>query len=234
MSSRNSLDAFGDWIQPIQRQNLSETAYTVLRDALMRGQLKPGEKLQLRPISRHFNISVTPMREALFRLIAEKALDMETNGTVVVPSLNVSQLIEIRMIRKLLEGAAAEAASNEIKTHEINKMELIHKQIVDCQKALNYNEAVNLNTEFHLLLCRASRLPITYEMVENLWIRCGPILSHLYDGGVPVGLDATPVHPHLLVIRALKKRDGAAARKAICDDIENGGKHLLAYVAQSI
>ena len=40
-----------DWRQPLQRENLSDMAYLAVRDALMRGLLKPGEKLRLRPLS---------------------------------------------------------------------------------------------------------------------------------------------------------------------------------------
>ena len=54
-------DISGDWITPIERENLRDRAYTTIRNALMRGQLKPGERLRLRPLSERFGISLTPM-----------------------------------------------------------------------------------------------------------------------------------------------------------------------------
>lgn len=232
MSSENFERSFGDWIHPVQRQNLSDTAYQALRNALMGGQLAPGQKLHLRPISQRFNISVTPMREALFRLVAEKALDMEANGTVVVSSLTVAQLIEIRQIRKYLEGTSAETAASIITTSEIDKLEEIHNEIAEAQQIQDFDKAINLNTKFHLELCKAAKMPVTYEMVENLFVRCGPILSYLYERGVPSVLSVESTHPHIHVIEALKQRNGVAASREIRNDIEVGGKHLLNYVMQ--
>ena len=71
--------------------------------------------------------------------------------------------------------------------------------------------------------------PIVYDIVEGLWVRCGPILSHLYDAGLP---DWEP-HPHLRVIAALRDGDGEAARDAIREDIERGGHGLLVHVKDS-
>ena len=100
-----------EWIKPIQRQNLSELAYTNLREALMEGRLKPGEDLPLRPISRSFGISATPMREALFRLVAEHALEIDGRGRISVPHLTRATLIEVRKVRGFLEGNAAREAA---------------------------------------------------------------------------------------------------------------------------
>ena len=100
-----------DWAKPIERENLSDRAYTTIRNALMRGQLKPGERLRLRPLSERFGISLTPMREALLRLVFERAMTFDERGTVVVPSLTLAQLQEIRSIRMDLEGKAAASAA---------------------------------------------------------------------------------------------------------------------------
>ena len=100
-----------NWIKPIQRQNLSELAYVNLRDALMQGQMKPGEELPLRPISRSFGISATPMREALLRLVTESALEMDSRGRISVPHLTRAALMEVRKLRGFLEGNAAREAA---------------------------------------------------------------------------------------------------------------------------
>lgn len=215
-----------DWVQPIVKENLSDRAYADLRQALMRGQLRPGALLRLRPMSARFGISATPMREALLRLVSEKALTLDARGTVMVPTLTLDQLLEIRAIRTDLEGRAAAAAARCASRDEIDGLEAIHSQISQCHLSRSFEKAVDLNTEFHLSLCRMGRLPIVYDIVESLWVRCGPILSHLYDAGLP---DWEP-HPHLRVIAALKAGDGEGARDAIREDIERGGQGLLTHV----
>ncbi|MCJ2100130.1 GntR family transcriptional regulator [Methylobacterium longum] len=217
-----------DWVRPIVKESLSERAYRELRVALMRGQLRPDTRLRLRPMSARFGISATPMREALLRLVSEKALALDARGSVVVPRLALDQLLEIRAIRTDLEGRAA-AAAIASPAGEIDALEAIHVQISQCHASRDFAQAVNLNTEFHLSLCRLGRMPILYEIVELLWVRCGPILSHLYDDGVP---DWEP-HPHRRIIDALRRGDSDTARDAVREDIERGGSGLFAHVRPS-
>lgn len=217
-----------DWMRPIAKESLSDRAYGELRAALMRGQLKPGAQLPLRPISARFGISATPMREALTRLVVERALTLDPRGTVTVPTLTRDQLVEIRAIRVDLEGRTAAAAALRATPAEIDGLAELHGRIMEVQKAGEFPHAIDLNTQFHLALCRLGAQPITYELVEGLWVRCGPILSHLYDEGVPA--DWEP-HPHLRIITALRSRDPEAARAAIRVDIENGGQGLLTHVS---
>lgn len=216
----------GDWVRPIVKENLSERAYGDLKNALMHGKLKPGERLRLRPMSARFGISATPMREALLRLVSEKTLTLDIRGTVIVPTLSLSELMEIRAIRMDLEGRAAASAALKASREEIDRLEEIHLEITDCHRQQQFEKAIVLNTEFHLGLCRAGQMPIVYDIVEVLWMRCGPILSHLYDGGLP---DWEP-HPHGLIIRALRDRHEKRAQEAIQEDIIRGGQGLLDHV----
>lgn len=219
----------GDWVQPIVKENLSERAYADLRAALMRGHLRPGERLRLRPMSKRFGISATPMREALLRLVSEKALTLDARNSVVVPRLTLAQLQEIRSIRMDLEARAAAAAALAAAEEEIDALAAIQTEISECQAAGNFQRAVDLNTEFHLTFCRMARLPVLCDIVEGLWVRCGPILSHLYDEGLP---DWEP-HPHIRLIAALRARDPEEARDACREDIERGGRGLLVHVREA-
>jgi DNA-binding GntR family transcriptional regulator len=228
-TDRNPSRESASWYPPIVKENLSERAYLALREALMRGQLLPGERLLLRPTSERFGISVTPMREAFMRLISTNALGLDGRGTVFVPVLTRDELIEIRNIRIDLEGRAAAEAADVATQPDIDALETIHARIAACHQSHAFPEAVEFNTQFHLALCRAARLPILLEIVENLWVRCGPILSHLYDGGVP---DWDP-HPHEIVLQSLRARGAESCRAAIQYDIKNGGKGLLQYVSNA-
>ncbi|MEX1235991.1 MAG: GntR family transcriptional regulator [Roseovarius sp.] len=213
------------WASPITKENLGDRAYFALRAALMGGQLKPGEKLRLRPVSKRFGISATPMREAFLRLVSLDALALDARGTAMVPELTRDQLIEIRNIRLDLEGRAAAAAATCATRAEIDALDKMHAQLSRAFEAGDHAQAIDLNTQFHLHLCRAGRMPILLEIVENLWVRCGPLLSHLYDAGNPFH----DVHPHLSVIEGLRARDPAMTQAAICHDIEHGGQGLLQH-----
>ena len=215
-------DTQQDWNAPLPRENLSDLAYNAVKDALMRGRLKPGEKLLLRPLSRQFQISATPMREALLKLVSKDALSLDTRGTAVVPRLSVAELTEIHAVRSMLEGYAAATAAKHATEQAIADLGAIHERLAAAQTRQDFAAAVHLNTEFHLGLCRIADVPITTDFVETLWMRCGPILSHLYDEGLPFA----DTHPHLMVLDALRKRQPDAAREAIQKDIRKGGQVL--------
>ncbi|UXX82040.1 GntR family transcriptional regulator [Roseovarius pelagicus] len=218
------------WVHPIAKENLGDRAYFALRTALMGGQLKPGEKLHLRPMSKRFGISATPMREAFLRLVSLDALALDARGTVMVPELTLDELIEIRDIRLDLEGRAAANAATSASDSEVDTLEDIHTRLSSAFEGGDHAEAINLNTQFHLTLCRAGKMPIVLEIVENLWVRCGPLLSHLYDRGNPF----RDVHPHLTVIDGLRARDPVMVRTAICHDIRYGGEALLRHAKPNI
>lgn len=224
-----TVDGSSEWLRPIAKQNLSDRAYGDLRAALMRGRLKPGERLRLRPLSARFGISATPMREALLRLVSERALTLDARGTVLVPSLTRPQLLEIRSIRIDLEGRCAARAAEIASPDGVGRLEAINADISECHRTKEFERAVDLNTEFHLEVCGLSALPIAYQIVESLWVRCGPILSHLYDAGLP---DWEP-HPHVRLIAALRARDPKNAYAAIEEDIVRGGQGLLDHVSEA-
>lgn len=218
-----------DWLRPVVRENLSDKVYAELRAALMHGRLEPGEQLPLRQMAESFGVSATPAREAMSRLVVEGALKLDGRGTVTVPYITRTQLLEIRSIRMDLEGRCAEKATATATNAQIDMLEALHEDITEAQRIEDYRRAVDLNTAFHLNLCGIADLPITYGVIEALWVRCGPILSHLYDAGIPDGWDP---HPHTRVIDAMRRRDADACARALRVDIEFGGTGILKWTAQ--
>lgn len=193
----------------------------------MEGRMKPGDELPLRPISKSFGISATPMREALLRLVTEHALEMDGRGRISVPHLTRATLIEVRKIRGFLEGNAARQAALTATPEAVDELEQVHVDLVVAQDAGEFSRAIGLNTKFHLKLCEIAGLPVSYEVVSNLWVRCGPLLSHLYDGGLPPNWDP---HPHVRIVGAIRNKDPDGAYEALNMDIEGGGAGLLAHV----
>ncbi len=229
MAERDEPEFSGTWARKISKENLSETAYHAIRAALMHAQLAPGTKLRLRQMAAQFGVSATPMREALIRLVNEKALQLDARGTAFVPELTLTELREIRGIRLMLEGDCAARAAERAGDPGADELQEIHAGIMAALEAEDFARAVNLNTEFHLCLCRLADQPVTYDIVESLWVRCGPILSRLYDEGVP-GYEGE--HPHLRLIRAIRAGESRAARAEIEADIRGLGAGLDRFATQ--
>lgn len=210
----------------VSKHNLSDLAYQQLRRALMRSELAPGEKLRLRPLSKRLGIGATPIREALIRLVSEKALRLDVRGTAVVPLLELAELREIQAIRIMLEGYAGAQAAKKVKRSELIALRQLQDEMADCHAREDFGRALVLNEKFHFGVIEAARMPVNYQILETLWMRCGPILSHLYDkGNLP-----WKTHPHEVVLSGLESGDGNVVYAAIERDIVEGGQGLVDFL----
>src|SRR5439155_6547292 len=91
--------------------SLRNRVYASLRDALTAGRFTPGQKLSFRFIAGTLGVSLTPVREAIRRLVAEGAFEMLPNRSVRVPLMTLEKVLELCDIRRAVEGLAAEKAA---------------------------------------------------------------------------------------------------------------------------
>jgi DNA-binding GntR family transcriptional regulator len=222
-SSATASGAQAVRFEPISRNSLSQQAYEEIKALLMRGRLKPGERLVSRALAVELRISTTPVREALFRLASEQAVVLDHRNTVTVPQLTRSEYREIRDIRIELEGLGAERAAAVASVEDIDPLIRLQERHIAAQEAGDLAEALAVNEEFHFSVCRISKLPTLVKMVEMLWLKCGPLLNHFYRGPVWGRLE----HPHFRVIDCLREGDGAGAREAMRVDITEGARAIL-------
>ena len=86
-------------VEPLDRQTLGERAYAKLADLLISGRLAPGEKLSLRAAADVLGVSIMPVREAVSRLVADKALEVTPNRAVRVPLMSAAQFRDLTKVR---------------------------------------------------------------------------------------------------------------------------------------
>jgi DNA-binding GntR family transcriptional regulator len=210
----------GTPIKQVSKENLSARIYAQLRGALMDGQFEPGERLTISSLAEQFGTSITPVRETIFRLVSERALEMRAATAVHVPKLDPDRLREIQLIRVELEGAAAERAAKIITPQQLDELTRIHESFL-AAAAVDPAEASVRNRDFHFALLRVAQLPILEGIVENAWVLMGPFLR-LFHVHIPKRDLAADQHLHHVVLEALRRHDAAAASKAIQDDIRWG------------
>jgi DNA-binding GntR family transcriptional regulator len=215
------------WAQPLRKESLGDAAFNTIRVALMEGYLKPGELLHLRPLSVRFGVSVTPMREALLRLMSCNALALDDRGTVMVPVLTKSELLEVWEIRAELESRAVRITADRITDAEIEALVVLNQEIADCIAAKDFAAAVRGNTRFHVAMAKLSGRRVLYELVEDLWVRTGPILWHSFDHKAPRWKPSR----HNEILEALRQRDATAAGTALREEILAGSTSYLHFAA---
>jgi DNA-binding GntR family transcriptional regulator len=141
-----------------------------------------------------------------------------------VPDVGAVDLRHLIIVRTELEGRAArEAAINA----DEPSIAVQHKRLSQMRKLISQSQLgayLDLHRQFHFGIYQMARIPILYDMIEGLWLRCGPALSFVIPDYVHLlkGTDH-----HLQLIDALRKHDADAAERAIVADIEEAGQYLL-------
>ncbi|MDF1587063.1 GntR family transcriptional regulator [Marinimicrococcus flavescens] len=211
----------------VERENLASRVYQALRQALMAGHFKPNDRLRVRELAARMGTSETPVREALMKLVSERALELKAGHSIRVPHLSLARYMEIRGLRVMLECAAAEAALEHADEALLAELEAIQKDLLEARRSGDHARALALNHDFHSTLWRASGNDTLVELIENLWLRTGSIRSHLYPYATPFRQGP---HGHEPVLAALRRGDRLALRAAIEADLIEGGAPLVRYL----
>ena len=208
------------------KEGLGAQVYQHLRHDLMAGRYEPGQKLKLRDLADQLGTSVTPVREALARLVSDHVLVQVDYRSVCVAVMDLDQFDEVRELRIELEGRGAANAARCATPADITELQEIHARLLDARGRDCYPDILSANQEFHLSLCRTARMPVLQRLVEMLWVQCGPLMH---------GMTRWPVvrplkHPHVAIIEALQARDGGDARAALQQDIMMSTDALRRYL----
>ncbi len=216
---------------PIERDTMQESAYQQLRDALMSGRLQPGQRVSIRSLAAAMDTSPMPVREALRRLEAQNALVICPGRSLGVPEMTGAELSELRDIRVALEGLAAENAAKCVTRTEMEEISRICGEMEETTRENDCSRFLEMNRAFHFGIDRSARLDLRMSIIENLWLRIGPFLNLFVKDQHHI--ENSMLH-HWRAERALRVRDGVAARDAIVADISEAAEDLMRFVTDAV
>ncbi|WP_442580335.1 GntR family transcriptional regulator [Mesorhizobium sp. ASY16-5R] len=193
----------------------------------MTGLHAPGARLSISRLATALNTSATPVREAIFQLVREGALELRTGYQPRVPFLDVPVYLDIRETRVPLERLAGELASVHITSEELDTLGEYHQRFKQGEAAENWHDALVANQNFHFTIYRASRNETLVRVIENLWLLAGPFVNSQYPHIRHANSD---VHPHLMIIDALRRRSPAEAGELLVRDLREGSYRILRYL----
>lgn len=112
-----------DMAPPQKGGTLSDQVYKELLKRIRRGAWLPGTKLTLRSLSEELGTSVQPVRDAIGKLVAERALVMRPNHSVALPPTDRRLMAEIFAMANMLEGEAARRSTLRLNELDLNQLE---------------------------------------------------------------------------------------------------------------
>jgi DNA-binding GntR family transcriptional regulator len=217
-------------LKRIEREPLWDLAHAQLRDALLAGRFAPGTVLTLRALAESFGTSITPVRDAVTRLVAQGVLQQGPRNSAIVPNLTRLELSDLTVVRCALEGRAArEAASHRHDDAALRRLSARLATMQSLIKARELESYLEHHRKFHFGIYAMSRIPLLVETIENMWLRCGPVLSFVIPEYVVLlkGWDH-----HTAALKAIMAGDADGAEREIVADISEAA-HYLAGLADA-
>jgi len=201
--------------------------YRTLRDAIMKCELPPGERLVIDDVARRFEVSIIPVREALQILQSEGlVVNVPHVGATVAP-LSGDSILEVFTVLEGLEVVATRGAAQRATPEDV----LVLTEIVDAMdRALSersYEQWADLNTRFHLAISRLTCMPVLHEMMERILDRWDRVRRYYFSGVLIHRVDQAQQEHHSL-LAAIRERNLAKLEETIRQ--HNQGA-LAAYTA---
>lgn len=203
---------------------LRELVFESIREAIIGGQLPPGERLMEIQLAEEMGVSRTPVREAIRKLELEGLVVMIPRKGAYVSGLSMKDISDVFEIRSALEGLAAELASERITEEELENLERHLVRIAEGIEKGDITSVVEIDTDFHSMLYTASRNQRLGQIINNLreQIQRFRQTSLSYPGRMRVALEE-----HRRIVEAISARDPELARRLAAEHIENAENSLM-------
>lgn len=217
--------------EPWTQEELSpirDKVYTYLKEAILRGEYKAGDRLVERVLAEKLNISRTPIREALFRLETQRFVRTVPRKGVVVNEIPQSEILEVFMILASLESLAARLGAQKVNDKIIAQIDQLVAEMGEALENGDGDEdVVELNVKYNDLIGRAAGNPKLHEMLTDLkdYVRAFSNLST----GLP-GRTKEALREHQDILGAIRNGEGDLAESFTRIHLEKSRK---AYVNRS-
>jgi DNA-binding GntR family transcriptional regulator len=164
---------------------IRDKVYVYLKDAILRGEYKAGDRLVERVLAEKLNISRTPIREALFRLETQRFVRTVPRKGVVVNEITQAEILEVFMILASLEALAVRLAAEKVSEPIIKEIDqLLEEMAAVLGNGADEEHAIELNIRYNDLVGRAAKNPKLHEMLVDLkdYVRAFSNLSSSLPG----------------------------------------------------
>lgn len=226
MSTANSSSSRGE------AAALVDQLASKLRDQILSGELDIGSQLRQSTLAEQFEVSRTPIREALRKLESEGLVELIPHRGALVRGPTPREIREAYEVRAELEGLAAERAADWITEEQLRRLAEANRRFQDyaseasdmaSEDIKHTRKWVEANDTFHEVIQEAARNDMLMQTIGGLHRAFPRNLT-----GIALGRDPRLVKQnaaeHARILDAIESRDGAAARSAMTDHVRRSGE----------
>lgn len=197
---------------------LRDVVFNTLRQAILRGELKPGERLMEIQLANKLGVSRTPIREAIRKLELEGLVLMIPRKGAEVADITEKSLKDVLEVRKALEELAVQLACEKITKEEIRELENAGEEFKKVLKSNDITEIAEADVRFHDVIYMATDNQKLIQLLNNLreqmyryrveYLKKEEVLPQL-------------IHEHDEIVKRIANREKEEAAKIVCRHIDN-------------
>ena len=208
---------------------LRDVVFNTLRRAILKGELKPGERLMEITLADKLGVSRTPIREAIRKLELEGLVVMAPRKGAKVASITERDLNDVLEVRKGMEVLAISLACKRITGEELEKLETIEQSFQKLIESGNLTELAEMDVKFHDTIYQATNNQRLVQLLNNLREQMYRYrMEYLKD----IAVRRTLAEEHKAICRALRERDEQQAEEYVSIHIDNQQKAIIRSLSQ--
>ena len=200
----------------------------ILEHEIISGVRVPGERLDEPQLTKQFNASRTPVREALVELATAGLIEMQPHRSAVVAEISIHQVIQLYEVLAELEGLSAKLAARRMTEEERCEFELLHRKIGQEIDNNNREAFPILNKKFHGMIHQGAHNEILESEIDSLNKRLAPYrrLFHNEQHNLKV-----PYGEHRSVVTAIRNRNEGEAAQIFKDHTALRADSITDFIA---
>lgn len=209
---------------------LRERIADAIRDEIIHGCIKAGERVSEPEVATRYGISRTPVREALRQLAAEGFLWLTPRRGARVTFLTEKDVSEFYDLKSVLEGYAARLATTMLQEKDLQKMEQLNDQMERCHERGDLKKIAKIHTDFHNIFLDAAgneQLSSMIRQLTNKFQRFTILLALS-------GKNPEAVSQHREIINAFRTQDILRVEELVRANALLGKELMIKDVLQSI
>ena len=208
---------------------LRDVVFNTLRRAILKGELKPGERLMEIALADKLGVSRPPIREAIRKLELEGLVVMAPRKGAKVASITERDLNDVLEVRKGMEVLAISLACKRITGEELEKLETIEQSFQKLIESGNLTELAEMDVKFHDTIYQATNNQRLVQLLNNLREQMYRYrMEYLKD----IAVRRTLAEEHKAICRALRERDEQQAEQYVSIHIDNQQKAIIRSLNQ--
>ena len=205
-------------------KSLSDKAYDIIKEAIISNKLKPGEILAEEKLAEELQISRTPIKSALLKLVYEEIAEINQSKNVVVSDITQKDIKDITLVRQSLESLAVLLLRDNITKEQIHEIKCKYIEQLHMIEENKNEDFIELDYEFHTKIAEYTNNSFLREMIKkaNLTTKRFLILSGTVN---QYGSIANKEHKE--IIDYIEKGEFELASKAMKKHLQNVNKRML-------